>query len=77
MLLGIEACWHTLVKLAYLGFQSDLDLSMHFDTRLRPAYSLARVNRALVTNGRIGCVGLSHNESYSDQTMVVIVVNVC
>src|SRR6218665_336167 len=37
---------------------------MLFDVRLRPAYSLARVNRALVTNGRIGCVGLSliHNE---------------
>ena len=33
---------------------------MLFDARLRPAYSPARVNRALVTNGRIGCVGLSH-----------------
>src|SRR6218665_3205001 len=41
-------------------FQSDLRLSMLFDARLRPAYSPARVNRALVTNGRIGCVGLSH-----------------
>src|SRR6218665_3993722 len=37
---------------------------MLFDLRLRPAYSPARVNRALVTNGRIGtrqgCMGLSH-----------------
>src|SRR6218665_1745484 len=37
---------------------------MLFDARLRPAYSLVRVNRALVTNGRIGtrqgCMGLSH-----------------
>ena len=33
---------------------------MLFDARLRPAYSLARVNRALVTNGQISCVGLSH-----------------
>src|SRR6218665_1775745 len=37
---------------------------MLFDACLRPAYSRARVNRALVTNGRIftcqGCMGLSH-----------------
>ena len=37
---------------------------MLFDARLRPAYSPARVNRALVTNGQIGtcqgCMGLSH-----------------
>src|SRR6218665_671119 len=37
---------------------------MLFDSRLRPAYSPVRVNRALVTNGRIGtrqgCMGLSH-----------------
>src|SRR6218665_2342747 len=37
---------------------------MLFDASLRPAYSLAKVNRALVTNGRIdtrqGCMGLSH-----------------
>ena len=37
---------------------------MLFDASLGPAYSLARVNRALVTNGRIGtrqgCMGLSH-----------------
>src|SRR6218665_2342763 len=43
-------------------------LSMVFDVRLRPAYSPARVNEVLVTNGRIGtrqsCMGLSriHNE---------------
>jgi len=41
---------------------------MLFDASLRPAYSSARVNRALVTNGRIdtrqGCMGLSriHDE---------------
>ena len=44
--------------------QSDLGLSMLFDARLKPAYSLARVNRALVTNVRIGtrqgCMGLFH-----------------
>jgi len=37
---------------------------MLFDARLRPASSPARVNRALVTNERIGtrqgCMGLSH-----------------
>ena len=37
---------------------------MLFDARIRPAYSPARVNRALVTNGRIGtrqvCMLLSH-----------------
>src|SRR6218665_577608 len=53
-----------MVLLAKLGFQSDLGLSMLFDTRLRPAYSPARVNRALVTNERIGtrqgCMVLSH-----------------
>src|SRR6218665_1549331 len=44
--------------------QSDLGLSMFFDALLKPAYSPARVNRALVMNGRIGtrqgCMGLSH-----------------
>ena len=42
--------------------QSDLGLSMLFDALLKPAYSPARVNRALVMNGRIGtlqgCMGL-------------------
>jgi len=37
---------------------------MLFNASLGPAYSLARVNRALVSNGRIdthqGCMGLSH-----------------
>src|SRR6218665_1340842 len=37
---------------------------MLLDSRLRPCYSPARVNRVLVTNGRIGtrqsCMGLSH-----------------
>ena len=42
---------------------------MVFDARERPAYSPTRVNRALVTNGRIdtrqGCMGLSHiNNEY-------------
>jgi len=53
-----------MVLLAYLGFQSDLGLSMLFDARLRPAYSPSRVNRALVMNGQIGtrqgCMGPSH-----------------
>src|SRR6218665_3686658 len=53
-----------MVLLAKLEFQSDLGLSMLFDARLRPAYSPARVNRALVMTGRIGtrqgCMGLSH-----------------
>ena len=36
---------------------------MLFDAHLRPAYSPARVNRALVTNGRIGTrQGHIHNE---------------
>src|SRR6218665_2965618 len=50
--------------LALLGFQYDRGLSMLVDASLRPAYSPARVNRALATNGRIdtrqGCMGLSH-----------------
>jgi len=39
-----------IVSLAWI--QSDLGLSVLFDSRLRPAYSYspARVNRALVTN---------------------------
>jgi len=65
---------------------------MLFDARRRPAYSQARVNRALVSNGRIGT--RTHNEypyrryeqqnqgfmtgleSYSVQTIYVTVVNV-